>query len=123
MKRLLVLMAALGVAACGGGGYGGSTTTGPQTPALAADVAATPSLAFTPGTVTLAQGGTVTIKFGSVEHNVYFDNAPAGAPGNITGANANVTKTLTFTTPGTYVYNCHLHPGMHGTVIVVAPTP
>lgn len=118
MKRLLVLMATLGLAACGGS----STSTGPQrTPALAADVAATPALAFTPGTVTVAQGGTVTFKFGSVGHNVYFDNA-SGAPANITGVNANVNKSVTFTTTGTYEYDCHIHPGMSGTVIVVAPT-
>lgn len=117
MKRLLVLMAALGLAACGGS----STSTGPQTPTLAADVAATPSLAFTPGTVTVAQGGTVTFKFGSVAHNVYFDNA-SGAPANITGENANVNKTVTFTTTGTYEYDCHIHPGMSGKVIVVAAT-
>jgi plastocyanin len=112
-------MAALGVAACGGG----STSTGPQTPTLTADVAATPALAFTPGTVTILQGGTVTVKFGSVGHDVFFDNAPAGAPANIGGVNANTTKTLTFNTVGTFVYNCHIHPGMSGRVVVVAATP
>jgi plastocyanin len=106
-----------GLAACGGdSGY----STGPvdPTPVAAATVQATPSEKFTPGTVTLTVGGTVTFAFGSLEHNVFFDNAPAGAPQNITAPSANKSVTLTFPTAGTYPYNCHLHPGMKGTVIV-----
>ena len=103
-------------AACGGGS---SPTTPINQPALAAEVGATPAIAFDPNTVTIKVGGTVTFDFGTVAHNVWFDNQPLGAPANITGTNANVTKTLTFTTAGTFVYNCHLHAGMHGTVVVV----
>jgi plastocyanin len=91
-------------------------------PSETATVTATPSIAFTPGIVALLVGGTLTIDFGSVAHNVYFDNQPAGAPANITGENADVSKSLTFSVAGTYVYNCHIHPGMHGTVVVTAPT-
>jgi plastocyanin len=103
-------------AACGGSNS--PTAAQSSGPALAAEVGATPSIAFDPNTVTIKVGGTVTFDFGSVAHNVWFDNQPTGAPANITGTNANVTKTLTFTTAGTFVYNCHIHPGMHGTVVV-----
>jgi plastocyanin len=53
-----------------------------------------------------------------LEHNVFFDNAPAGAPANITAPSANKNVTLTFPATGTYAYNCHIHPGMKGTITV-----
>ena len=36
----------------------------------------------------------------------------------ITGNNVNVSISRRFTAPGTYVYTCHIHPGMQGTVVV-----
>ena len=101
---------------------GGSTTSadGPQgTSTPAGEVAATPSIAFTPNTLTVVRGATVTFDFGSVPHNVYFDTNQAGAPANIAGENVNVRKSLTFNTAGTFGYECHIHPGMRGTVVVV----
>lgn len=120
--RWLVLIATsiLGVA-CGGDGYGGSTEPdgGPTgDPQPTATVQATPAERFTPGTVELTAGGTVTFAFGSLAHNVFFDNAPAGAPENIEAATINRSVTRTFPTAGRYVYNCHLHPGMTGTINV-----
>lgn len=55
---------------------------------------------------------------GSVAHNVFFDGAPDGAPENITGARINQSIEVTFGTAGTFVYNCHIHAGMSGTVVV-----
>jgi plastocyanin len=81
-------------------------------------VRATPTIQFTPATVELTAGGTVTFDFGTVEHNVFFDNAPPGAPANITAPSANQTVARTFTTAGQYRYNCHIHPGMTGTINV-----
>jgi len=119
---LLAPLATVLIAACGGDS---NSPTEPvdQTPVAAATVDATPSLSFTPNLVTLIAGGTVTFDFGTVEHDVFFDNAPAGAPQNITAPSANKSVVLTFATPGTFVYNCHIHPGMRGTGIVKAPTP
>jgi plastocyanin len=88
------------------------------TPVAAADVQATTAERFTPGTVTLTRGGTVTFDFEALPHNVFFDNAPAGAPDNITAASSNVSVTRTFNTAGRFVYNCHIHPGMTGVVVV-----
>lgn len=116
----LVFVSSAALVACGGS----SSSTGPTPPvppvppAATATVAATPSIQFTPNTVTIAVGGTVTVDFGSVPHNVFFDNAQAGAPANITAPSSNTSATLTFNQAGTFVYNCHVHPGMHGTVIV-----
>ena len=115
-----IIFATLATAALGACGGGGDSITGPvdPTPVSAATVQATPSIKFTPNRVNLVVGGTVTFAFGTVDHNVFFDNAPAGAPDNITAPSANKSTTLTFNTKGTYVYNCHLHPGMTGTVVV-----
>jgi len=87
-----------------------------------ATVDATPSIAFTPANVKLSVGGTVTFAFGSVGHNVFFDDDPSGAPASIDGVNTNTTVQRTFTTAGVYNYNCHIHPGMHGTILVGAAT-
>jgi plastocyanin len=70
--------------------------------------------------VTLTEGGSVTFAFGSVGHNVYFDNDPAGAPANIPGVNSSTSVARVFPTVGVYAFNCHIHPEMHGTVTVVA---
>jgi plastocyanin len=113
---LLESLVAAALVACGGDGSPAAPVD--QTPVPAATVQATPAIRFTPGTVTVVPGGTVTFDFGTLEHNVFFDNAPAGAPANITAPSANKTVVLTFPTTGTYVYNCHIHPGMTGTVII-----
>jgi plastocyanin len=104
------------VAACGGsGGYGGTTAPPPPPPANTVD--ATPSEVFTPGTLTVTAGQVVTFTFGSLAHNVFFTPA-AGVPADITGNNSSVSITRTFATAGTYQYTCHIHPQMHGSVVV-----
>jgi len=109
------LATATTLAACGGG-----MTTSTNDPPPSATVNATPQIAFSPAQLMVAQGGTVTFAFGSVGHNVYFDNDPAGAPANIPGVNSNTNVDRVFGTSGVYTFNCHIHPGMHGTVTVVA---
>ena len=120
--RTLALFAATCFAAnaCGGGsgnsGYG-SPTSPPPSPPVADHVNATTALAFDPGTLTTGVGHTVTFAFGSVGHNIFFD-AATGAPADIPGVNANASVTRVFTTAGTYTYSCHIHPSMHGRVVV-----
>ena len=120
--RTLALVAAtcFAASACGGsGGYGSTspTSTTPSTPPVADQVAATASLAFDPSTLSITVGHTVTFRFGSVGHNIYFD-AATGAPADIPGVNSNSSVTRTFETAGTYTYSCHIHPYMQGTVVV-----
>ena len=99
--RMLALLAVAAAAACGGsGGYGGVSNP-PPPPPDPRTVTATSSLTFGPASLTVAAGDVVTFDFQSVAHNVYFD-AQAGAPADITGANANTTVTRVFTTAGTY---------------------
>ena len=109
---LATLAGALMVMACGGKGYG---TTAP--PAADNTVAATASLTFTPGTLSVNVGESVTFAFGSVPHNVFFTQQ-AGAPADIAGNNTNVSITRTFAAAGTYTYTCHIHPSMQGTIEV-----
>jgi plastocyanin len=117
--RLRLVAIAAGVlfaAACGSEGDSPTSPGGP--PSATATVQATPAIQFTPATVELTAGGTVTFEFGPVSHNVFFDNAPAGAPANITAPTAAQSVTRTFPTAGRYQYNCHIHPGMSGVINV-----
>lgn len=124
LRRITARLAmASAIAACG-------SSVAPVSPASndpggvvsAATVNATPSIAFTPAKVTLTVGGTITFAFGGVGHNVFFDNDPVGAPASIDGVNANTSVQRTFAVAGVYNYNCHIHPGMRGTVVVGAAT-
>jgi plastocyanin len=110
------------LAACGSSSTGTYAAPGMQSPTTpvtggGTTVAATPSLSFSPSTLTVNAGDTVTFAFGSVGHNVNFDTG-AAPPADIAGVNANVSIQRVFTTAGTYSYHCNIHPGMAGTVVV-----
>ena len=83
-----------------------------------ATVDATNQNVFTPSTVTVAAGGTVTWSIASVTHNVTF-RAVTGAPTNISNT-ASSAASRTFATAGTFPYDCTIHSGMTGTVVVQA---
>ncbi len=92
---------------------GTATVAVEAAPAIATVGAA--GLAFSPATVDVSAGGTVTWTFGSVPHNVTF-NTP-GAPQNIPSLE-NGSASRDFPANGTYQYHCSLHAGMNGTVRV-----
>ena len=98
-----------------GGGYGGG---GGQNPPPANTINASPSLAFSPSTLTINSGDAVTFAFGSVAHNVAFDNPNTATPTDIGGLNTNTSVQRTFSTAGTYNYHCTIHPFMTGSVVV-----
>ena len=70
---------------------------------------------FSPTSVTVPVGGTVTWKFDdSTQHTVTADdNSFASSP----MANGQIF-THTFTTAGTVTYHCSIHPTMTGTIVV-----
>lgn len=80
-----------------------------------ASVAATASSTFTPRDVVVARNGSVSWSF-AIEHNVTFGGG--NAPANI-GNTATGSVSRTFPTAGTYAYNCTIHSGMSGSVVVV----
>lgn len=132
-SRAVVVTLAL-AAACGGGG--GSSSNGPtapvtqnttpsSTPTTTPTTSTTPATneviaddanTFNPGTLTVSKGTTVTFTFKGTAHNVIFANV-TGAPANIpTSSNTSVART--FGTAGTFGYDCTLHAGMRGSVVV-----
>ena len=95
------------VTAAGGGGGGGTSSA----------TVTTPNLTFSPRTVTIAPGGTVTWRFSEVLHNVTFTGAePTG--GSIPNTSPGASVSRTFPTAGSYPYQCTLHSGMTGSVTV-----
>jgi plastocyanin len=75
---------------------------------------------FTPQTMTLKAGTTVTwTNKDDIPHGVAWTN---NAFAKSAALDTDDTYSLTFTTPGTYQYFCYLHPHMVGTLVVQAAT-
>ena len=122
VRHLAGLAGVTALMACGGGGgNGGSSSYSPTSPGTTTnpgvnEVIATTSNTFNPGTLTVTKGTTVTFTFQGTTHNVTFNNV-TGAPASIPNtANAGVQRL--FDTAGTFGYNCTIHSGMSGTVVV-----
>jgi plastocyanin len=74
--------------------------------------------AYSPAQIDIAVGGTVQFVFPGLGHNVFFSSTPAGAPLDIPGVVVNQSVSRTFNTRGSFGYNCTIHPGMTGTIVV-----
>jgi plastocyanin len=98
---------------------GGGTTPPPPPPAsppAGSVTVTTPGEVFSPATVTIGVGGTVTWQISGATHNVTFGAlAPAG--GNIPDTRG-ATVSRQFSTAGNYDYACTRHAGMTGRVVV-----
>lgn len=79
-------------------------------------VASSGDYIFTPKTVAIRTGGSVSWTFGGLSHTVTFV-AAAGAPASIQEAYS-TSVSRTFLTPGNFTYNCTIHAGMTGTIVV-----
>lgn len=124
MVRAGVVAAIAGLAACGGstapagGNDGGNVSTGGRTP----NVTVTNNQ-FTPRPDTVTAGTTVTWTWtgtGSTAHSVQSTGSGATAfasSATLTGDGS--VYQYTFTTPGTYPYNCIVHgAAMSGSIVV-----
>jgi plastocyanin len=86
-----------------------------QTAPAATDHVAISGFAFSPATVTVKVGTTVTwTQQDEDQHTVTANDGSFGSSPLVTGT----TYTHTFSAPGTYQYHCSIHPFMHGTVVV-----
>ena len=79
-------------------------------------VGQTVAFVWSPSTVAIARTGTVTFTFGTLGHSVLFSPA-SGAPANL-GVTTNASIPVHFNTAGNFAFECGVHPGMTGTVIV-----
>jgi plastocyanin len=75
-----------------------------------------PGFTFSPFTTNITVGGTVIFDFPSEPHNVIFERR-TGAPTDIQ-ATTNRTVSRVFSLAGSFPFDCTLHPGMSGQVIV-----
>jgi plastocyanin len=91
----------------------GTTPGAPAPPAPATASVTLANKAFSPSSVTIKVGGTVTWTNNDGSHNVTASGGAFKSPTFATG-----TFKFTFTKAGTYPYSCTLHGGMNGTVIV-----
>lgn len=95
-----------------------AVTSGERAPATVT----TPGLAFDPASLAVSVGDTVTWEFSGAVHNVTFtEGTPPG--GNIPDQQIGSVVEREFPDPGTFKYECTIHAGMAGEVVVTTGTP
>jgi plastocyanin len=133
MRRLILtcglLAALLAAAGCGSGG-GGNTASAPATTPAPSSSGGQSSggvtkvnmknIQFDPKTLTVKKGTTVEwVNQDSVNHDVTKETGPGPQFSSGTGKiGSGDTYRVTFSSPGTVKYECTVHPGMTGTIIV-----
>jgi plastocyanin len=86
--------------------------------ALAADHAVDiAGFAFSPGSVTVSVGDTVTWSNADAQNHTATADDASFDTGTIAGG---TSKSVTFATAGTFGYHCKIHPSMTATVVVQA---
>jgi plastocyanin len=130
---LLIVVALAVLAGCGSTTAGSGDTAAPTaTSAPVATVAPTnttttgssdnvvnvSNFQFSPSTLTVKAGTTVTFKGVSGDHTVTSDAGSSMTFDQSISAGSSIT--ITFANPGTYKYHCSIHASMHGTIVVTA---
>ena len=126
-KRLFAIAAvlALFLAACGNDDDDdaapppvddGVTDPANGDPASGDDATVTVTMEFSPSTIEVEAGTTVTWESESdLPHNVTSTSGDMDFAESLSSGD---TVSITFDEPGTYEYECTIHPGMTGTVVV-----
>lgn len=116
---LVLIVAIVGIGAFALLNKNGMNTTPSSTAPTSTNEAVSPNsvlisnFSFNPGSLTVKAGTTVTwTNNDSVTHSI--KSSSFTSPDLATGD----TFKFTFNTPGTYNYNCGIHPTMTGTIIV-----
>ena len=92
--------------------YGGNQTT----PPTGANDVFIQNYAFSPSTLTVGAGTTVTwTNSDSAAHTIVSDTGGVFESPSIANGK---TYSYTFNTPGTYSYHCGIHPSMKATIVV-----
>jgi len=100
-----------------GGAYPSSSTS--SAPAAGPDGVNISNYAFSPKTLTVAAGTTVTWKnLDQFAHEVKSADGDPGTPFDLGQQATGKTVSHTFTNPGTYHYYCNIHNYMTGTIVV-----
>jgi len=96
----------------------GPATTTPVTPAEGSNAITIKNFAFSPATLTVRTGTTVTwANQDTAPHQIASDpGTPVAFSSDSLAKGASYR--FTFTQPGTYTYYCTIHPTMKGTIIV-----
>ena len=116
MMRTAIAAAMLG-AVVGSALAGGVLIARAQSPA---NVVSIENFTFTPQKLTVKAGTTVTwTNKDDIPHGIAAMN---NFLGRSKALDTDDSYSFTFSTPGTYVYFCYLHPHMTGTIMVEAPT-
>jgi plastocyanin len=113
----VVIVVAAGLAACSPSAANSGDTTDDAAVATAV-VDLPPSYRFAPEAISVVAGTTVTWNnHDNFTHSVQF--LDGGLPTEPQLMQPGASTTFAFATPGTYRYQCHLHPqNMRGTVTV-----
>jgi plastocyanin len=117
----MMLLAGLAIGGCGDYGVGGEDPPAPDDGAGQVEIRLLGGNSFEPAAVTVAPGTEVTWTWVGGFHDVTSAGEPAFT-GSGEPAGAPRRHSVTFDTPGTYVYFCSVHGsptgGMRGTIIV-----
>jgi plastocyanin len=113
---LVVMALGAGFAACGGSGDDTSAPAAAQTSKAAGPAVSAQDNSFSPGTLKVRVGDTVTFtNDGGIDHTV---TATSGAQFDSGSLAPGATFKFTAEKAGTVSYVCTFHPGMQGTIEV-----
>jgi len=116
MKKKIIYLA-LAIILCIGVIYSCSKNTAPAPSASAGATAQIQNFAFSPATINIKTGGTVTWK--NIDTAPHTVTSLTGAFDSGTIAIGSTFK-FQFNTPGTYVYHCTIHSMMANATVIVS---